>query len=368
MASRLYPPPSAGYAQALFGPRVPRQSLFGSGPSLYGDGSYSGNIIQGGVTLQPQVYNLAGVGVLENCIVVTGAATIAPNAETSASVAMGHNLVVIGPSATLAPSTNSKGLGLLFNGAIHARDGGRILVDKLGKAGNFGDLTAYDLLPAVLKAKVSHAKHLAYVILGEGALGAAGVYGIDAPGVAGSAATAMQSGGGGSGNTNSSGGYNTGCGGGKGGPCIGGGGFSGDAGEVGSSAAPYGAGGNGSSQRTDNFPTAGGPGDPVGVGAGYAIINGVGAGGGLLMLFSPILSIASGCILSADGAAGSNANTYGAGTASGGAGGGVVCIVTDAGGYSNEGTVRASGGPAGLGWYNNAGAGGAGSVNILTAA
>ena len=80
------------------------------GRSFFGNGQYTGNIMQGGAALQPQDYMLDGVTPLRRCIVVTGAATVAPSAETGASVVMGRNVVVDGAVATLAPSTASKGL------------------------------------------------------------------------------------------------------------------------------------------------------------------------------------------------------------------------------------------------------------------
>jgi hypothetical protein len=83
------------------------------------------------------------------------------------------------------------------------------------------------------------------------------------------------------------------------------------------------------------------------------------------MLFSPSITIASGCVVSADGAKGGDGTGCCGG---GGAGGGCVAAVTSPGGYQNSGTVRANGGIGGTGynaWFNG-GPGGVGSVNILT--
>lgn len=291
---------------------------------------------------------------LPNCIVVTGAATVAPDATTGASVFTAENIVVDG--GTLSPSTNSKGLIGIVSGSIRVMNGGRIHIDKLGKAGNFGNLTAYDLAPESLKRKLKRSALDAYVVQGEGAAGAARTTTFNVP-KNGIAAGAMQSGGGGTGASFSSASSWAGAGG-KGGPCCGGaasGAIGGDMGAQGTAdAGDYG--GPGTNGVSNGQAAGGGAGDPVGTGSA----NGEGAGGGLLMLFSPSVSIASGCIVSADGAKGGFINNPG-----GSAGGGIVCIVTNPGGYANAGTVRASGGAAQTS-SSTSGAGGAGSVNIFT--
>ena len=53
--------------------------LFFGGISAFGDGTYSGNIMQGGVALQPQDYLLDGITPMPRCIVITRPATIAPD-------------------------------------------------------------------------------------------------------------------------------------------------------------------------------------------------------------------------------------------------------------------------------------------------
>lgn len=81
------------------------------------------------------------------------------------------------------------------------------------------------------------------------------------------------------------------------------------------------------------------------------------------MMFSPIIKIDSGCIISADGGVGgSSANCAG-----GSAGGGCVVMVTKTSGYTNNGTVRANGGAPTSSPVSGA-AGGAGSVNIFSIA
>ncbi|MDO9082778.1 MAG: hypothetical protein Q7U56_05800, partial [Humidesulfovibrio sp.] len=299
---------------------------------------------------------------LQNAVVVTGAATVAPDGTTGASVVMCDTLILDGASASLKPSINSKGLIVYAKTRIHLLNGAKLNIDRLGKAGDFGNLTAYDLTPAGLKGKLSATKLGAYTVLGEGAAGAAANTSVGS-GLSGTAAGAMRTGGGGSGVTElpnpPPGGK-----GGKGGPCCGGAGGGGHSYQtteyVGIDAGDYGGpGGNGA---TGGNGGSGGAGDPVGNGAAGAA-SGEGAGGGLLMLFTPSLSIASGCIVSADGAR-AGASGYYAGAS---AGGGCVCIVTLSGGYSNNGTVRASGGeavnltPGYLG-----GPGGVGSVNLFT--
>lgn len=88
------------------------------------------------------------------------------------------------------------------------------------------------------------------------------------------------------------------------------------------------------------------------------------------MLFTPLLTIAAGCVVSADGSSGGNA-TDSYPVPGSGAGGGCVVIGTLSGGYQNSGTVRANGGASGTksndyytGTYG--GPGGAGSVNTFT--
>ena len=301
---------------------------------------------------------------VQNALVVTGAATVAPDAVTGASVVMGDTILLDGASASLKPSTNSKGLLVYTKTRFQLINGAKLNIDKMGKAGNFGTLTAFDLTPDSLKRKLNRSRLSAYVVLGEGANGAPANASVGS-GSAGSAAAAMQTGGGGSGVTElpnpPPGGK-----GGKGGPCCGGAGGGGhsyqatafagiDAGDFGGPGGNASTGGNGAT---------GGAGDPVGTGADGGV-NGEGAGGGLLMLFTPSFVNNAGCIVSADGArAGATCPNYYYG---GSAGGGIVCIVTKAGGYSNLGTVRAAGG-AGISGAYSGGPGGAGSVNIFTAA
>jgi hypothetical protein len=346
----------------MFGPTI-------SGLGLFGDGSYSGNVFQGGSAIQPQDYLLDGVTPLKQCIVVTGAATVPPSAETGASVVMARNVVVIGASATLAPSTNSKGLILLCRGGIYVRSGGKIHIDKLGKAGRItGGVSAWDLAPLALRKKISRKLHAAYVASEVGANGGPGGY---ASGQVGVPASAMQTGGGGGSGLRSWTNSNAG---GKGGTCCGGGGAGGGAGKYsaagyhpefyGYGTAPdYGPGGTGY-DGDGSGGSAGGPGDPPGTATitGNPANPGVGSGGGHIGLYAPVVNISSGCIVSADGAAGSTAGNC----PSGGAGGGRVVIVVRSGGYTNNGTVRANGG-ANVSGPNPSGAGGAGSVNLFTA-
>lgn len=341
--------------------------LAGIGRNQFGDGQYSQNIIQGGSVLWPDA---SGV------ITITGAATVAPDGETGASVVACDTLVINGAGASLAPSTNSKGLIIFAKTSITLLNGAKLNIDKLGKAGNFGNLTAYDLAPANLKSKLKKSALDSYVVQGEGAAGAAGIPasgGLSA-GNTGSAATAMQTGGGGSGaRCNNSNVISVGAGG-KGGTCCGGAGSGGAAGTVGNTisstaAGSYGgAGSDGSTNEGATYATGGGAGDPKGK-TYYSVTTEdvtnapTGAGGGLLMLFSPSISVASGCIVSADGGVGGGAP---GGTAGGSAGGGCVCVVTNTGGYANGGTVRAAGGASKSATYGSGGAGGAGSVNIFS--
>ena len=329
----------------------------GGSKSMFGDGSYSGNVMQGGSVLQP----VAGV------LTITAAATIAPDAVTGAAVLCCDTLVLDGASAALAPSTNSKGLVIYAQTRIQLLNGATCHINALGQAGNFGNLTALDLTPASIRRTLKKGLADVYAVQGEGAAGAAGAV-TYADGNTGSAAAAMQTGGGGSGGVNSNGSSASGPGG-KGGPCCGGAGSAACVSNFGAYSAPaagdYGGPGQNAYADDNRIATGGGSGDPVGTGL-YGGLSGGGAGGGLLMLIAPVIAIASGCVVSADGAPGVvGSNTYQ--TGAGGAGGGCVVLVASAGGYSNAGTVRASGGAASTGAsHKNGGAGGAGSVNTFT--
>ena len=130
------------------------------GRSFFGSGQYTGNIMQGGVALQPQDYLLDGVTPLSRCIVVTGVATVAPDTTTGAAVFMAHNLVLIGAGASLSASTNCKGLCGYVNGRVALRGGAHLHVDKIGKAGNFGDLSP-DMASALTTFRShNHAKNV----------------------------------------------------------------------------------------------------------------------------------------------------------------------------------------------------------------
>lgn len=326
------------------------------GRSLFGDGSYSGNLIQGGSVLRP-----AG-GVLT----VSAAATVAPDAVTGASVVMCDSLVLDGASASLRPSANSKGLIVFAKTGITLLNGAKLNIDALGRGGNFGNLTVWALVPDSLRPRLRADALAAYAVLGEGAAGAAAQPAVNANGLTGAAGAAMQTGGGGSG-CHAGGGTDPG---GKGGPCAGGAGSTGTPyAASGTRIAPEEYGGKGGwFNGTCTGASGGGAGEPIGPGTAGVVTPASGAGGGLLMLFAPALSVGAGCIVSADGGRGGSDSTSGYPGA--GAGGGIVCIVTGAGGYANSGTVRASGGLGGPNYGNNppctGGSGGAGSVNIFS--
>lgn len=315
--------------------------------SIFGDGTAYGNITG------TASYN-AGTGTWT----VTGAATVDIQAETDAAVLLCRNVVVDGPSAVLTVTTNCKGLLLFASESYQEINGGRTNIDYKGKAGNFGDLTPYDLVPAAWRGGLDQAGLDAYVFQGEGAAGAAAQTSVNTQGITGAAATAMQTGGGGSSTYNGNG-YACPPGG-KGGPCCGGAGAAANNG-YGVTTFPGDYGGpGGSSYPTVYNASGGGAGDPVGVGQGGGP-NGLGAGGGILAVFSPSISIASGCIASADGALGGGNTMYSGGSA----GGGNVLMVTLTGGLSNAGTIRAAGG-GNAGSNIKGGAGGVGSVNTFT--
>ena len=322
---------------------------FIGGPTrtLFGDGTYSGNIIQGGVTLQPQDYLLDGITPLAKCIVVTGAATVTPDATTRASVYSCQNLVITGASASLAAATNSKGLLGFVRGRVVITNGGSIHMDSLGLAGNFGNTPITSLIPATLLKHIRTENLAAYVLLGEGAAGAPACS-RDNSYNSGVAAGPMQTGGGGTGRAGSG----TAGAGGKGGPCCGGAGSGGAVHQTSPAAGAYG--GPGGAAKATSFSGGGGAGNPPGAGSngGAAALGG---GGGVVGLFAPSINIAAGAFIRADGAIGGVGNYRG-----GAAGGGCVVIVTSTGGLTNAGTICANGGGGtGGGW------GGIGSVNTF---
>lgn len=314
--------------------------------SLFGDGSYSGNIIQSGSVLQP---NAAGI------ITITGAATVAPDSGTGAAVFMCRSLVLNGASASLTALINCKGLIGFVKEGITSINGATLHMTQKGKAGNFGKLDAYSLAPASFQGKLKRSAIEVYAVQAEGAAaGATGnAWNNPAPGLA---AGAMQTGGGGQGPGN---GQALNWSAGKGGPCCGGAGSG--AGTSGYAAGDYGGpGGAGYGDMAHGY--GGGAGDPPGAGWNYNGSGnpGSGPGGGLLMLFTPRFTNNSGCVVASDGGVGGSA----ANCAGGSAGGGCVVIVTKPGGYTNVGTVRANGGPRTSSPVSG-GAGGAGSVNIF---
>lgn len=331
--------------------------------TLFGPGTYSNNITG--------TFSVSG-----NSITITGACTVAPDGTTGAAVVVCDSLTLDGASASLTPTTNCKGLLIFAKSSITLKNGAKLNIDKKGKAGNFGNLTPLNLMPASIQSKFKTSALAAYVVQGEGAAGAVGSA---SSGISGTAAGngTMKSGGGGSGSMGCCSSAATGAGG-KGGPCCGGAGSGATHRDRAGTAAagPYGGPGSNGSVSGGPGSAGGGAGDPVGVGAyvggsdaGVPQVP-AGAGGGLLMLFTPALLIDSGCIVSADGAmggAGTNGHTLGGG---GSAGGGIVCVVTKAGGLTNNGTLRANGGPiaqyASQNIAEQGGPGGAGSVNIFT--
>lgn len=347
----------------MWGPHV-------SGLSPYGTGHYSGNIVQGGVALQPQDYLLDGVTPMPRCIVITGAATVAPDSTTGAAVYMAHNLALIGASASLSASTNCKGLLGFVNGRVALRGGAHLHMNKLGRAGNFGDLSPDMLLPSTLTRRIATRKLRAYVVAGFGAAGGVSAVNADSSGTLGNsglAAGAMQAGGGGSGGAA----HGTSGHGGRGGPCGGGAGSGGVLGYDGTDAGDYGGpGSNALSATGSGIICGGGAGDPVGVGMSPGNVpntsfSGQGAGGGLLALFAARLDVGASCLVSTDGATGGPSYVGG-----GSAGGGIAILVTKPGGYANSGTIRAAGGASVGTTYAGlyGGAGGAGSVNIFALA
>jgi hypothetical protein len=311
-------------------------------PSIFGNGAYSKNLV-GSFSVD------AGV------VTITGPTFIIPDSVTGACVLRCKALIVEGALASLSPSINVKGMLVFATESITLLYGGRVHIDYLGKAGNFGPITPVSLIPPSLVRGFDLEKLRAFAVQSDGAAGGGGGYGGGSAvggGGTGVAAGAFQTGGGGGGSS-----YNTGHGasGGKGGPCCGGaGGGAALDGRWATAGGDYGGPG-GSGATGTVLSGGGGAGDPQGyctTGARY-----VGAGGGLLMLFSPSVGIGSGCSVSSTGAWNSD------GAAGGGAAGG-GCVVIASRQYNNAGTVSASGGYS----TANGGAGGVGSVNLYSIA
>jgi len=310
------------------------KSIIGGRKFIFGDGIYSQNVVQGGVTLQPDANGL---------ITITGAATVAPDATTQASVVSCDKLIVDGASASLSPSTSSKGLIVFAKTSIIIRNGGRVHINGLGYAGDFGGVVIPALTPEAIARKIRTDALAAYVF---GLVKTA----------AGTAASAMNAGGGGAGAgaTASSSAVRLGGSGGRSGSLCGGCG--------GGGACAFSTGTNWGGWAGG---AAGDYGSSVGLGGGNAT-RGYGGNGGLpggfLALLSPSIFIGPACTVSADGAnglpgaAGASA-VVGAG---GGGAGGILFFLTLPDGYSNNGTASANGG-------SGANAGGVGSVNVFSA-
>lgn len=339
----------------MLSPRV--QSL-----TLYGNGRYTGNIIQGGSALQPDANGV---------ITITGAATIAPDAGTNVAFAMCRTLVLDGASASLTASVPCKGLLVFANRKIELKNGAGITMTKKGVAGQvMTNPTLRDLVPSVYLGRFSRRRLASFALQKDGAAGAAPKVGGSQPGGTGTAGGAWQSGGGGSGAIVNSG--PSGAGGmgscfssGAGGGAVGNGP---DPLPTRPTAGPYGGAG-GRAYFEASGQGGGGAGNPGGQGWQAAAYGETGTAG-LLILVAPDVLIGSGCVVQSDGAAGGALiaanNSHGGG---GGTGGGILGILYR-NAYTNNGTARSSGGPGGLsssGSNYYGGPGGPGSVNIQQA-
>jgi len=329
----------------------------GATGTLFGNGTYSQNIVQGGSVLQPDA---------NGTITITGAATVVPDAFTGAAVVTCKNLVLDGAAATLTPTVQCKGLYVYASGQIQYINGAKSDVSYSGLEGDFGQVNPHDLIPAALRGRFSKTLLAPYTLLG-GAEGGAGysTTGATTNGNPGQAAAAFKTGGGGGGAARAGGGTSTSGSGGIGGTFCGGAGggstcativiSAGDAEDFGGTA--------GIPANSAAYPVGGSAGNPASAGLSGGTI-GTTKAPGVLMLFSPYMSIAAGCILSSDGGIGGNGYASGAGQA-----GGLIAVVTHVGGLSNLGTIRTNGGAGGIATYDGnskGGSGGAGSVNICT--
>lgn len=315
--------------------------------ALFGDGSYTSNIVQGGSTLTPT----AGV------ITITGAATVAPNGDNIAFV-MCDTLVLDGASASLTASSACKGLIVIAKTKIEFKNGAGASMTAKGVSGQvLVNPTLYSLIPATHQPKIKASFWQSISLQKDGAAGTANQTTVNVPGITGNAGGAWQSGSGGSGAVANSGT----AGGGAIGTCFSGG--SGGGGNVNSTAgwsAGEAYGGAGGTSGYSN--SRGGAGNPGGASPGGAGATGT---GGLLILAAPTIIVGSGSVVQADGVQNPDATH----TNGGSSGGGIVGVI-HGGSYTNSGTVRASGGApgtssSGASYYG--GAGGAGSVNVTTA-
>jgi hypothetical protein len=315
-----------------------------AGGSVFGDGSYSGNIIQGGSALTP----VSGV------ITITGAATIAPDANGTA-FAMCDTLVLDGAGASLTSSTACKGLFVIAKTKIEWKNGAGASMTAAGVSGQvMSNPTLYSLIPATYQGKFKQSSWESISLQKDGAAGTANQTTINVQGATGNAGGAWQSGSGGAGAVANSGT----AGGGAIGTCFSGG--SGGGGNVNSTAgwsAGVAYGGAGGTSGYSN--SRGGAGNPGGSAPGGAGATGT---GGLAIFASTTIIVASGSVVQADGVQ----NPSAVHTNGGSSGGGIVGMI-HGGSYTNSGTVRANGGAAGTsgsGAPYYGGPGGAGSVNV----
>lgn len=310
--------------------------------TIFGDGSYSKNIMQGGALLLPQTAWYGGQ-LIEDCLTITGAATVAPGPNGSSVVTCNY-LVIDGSSASLSPSSDSKGLLVFSKQGVILKNGAKLHTNAIGFGGDFGAASLDSLISPAVNPSIKREALAMYVV---GLVKTA----------AATDATKMCAGGGGAGATGTPASCTGGAGGNAGtfrGGCGGGGGSNGN-GEIwpGSAAGnfglSYGAGGVGGSHQG-----WGGRG---------------GWGGGLLGVITPYLVVLPRCLISSGGENGANgsksSNTPCPGAGGGGGGGGIVFILTLVNGLTNLGTIQAPGGVGGSGYATGA-SGNVGSVNIFT--
>lgn len=292
--------------------------------STFGDGTYSNNIIQGGSVLQP----------VNGVITITGAATIVPDASTLCAFACGHTLVLDGVGASLSPSAFCRGLFVIFK-RIEYKNGAGASMTSFGYPGEvLEDPNLFDLIPAAYQGKFKRSFWSAQTLRRTGAAGAAARVG-NGIGITGGTGVGRQTGGGGSGavgnsGTSGKGGAGTAFSGGSGGGSTVNSGACGDANEFG------GAGGFATYANS----TAGAGRPP---GAGGQGCTATGAGGIMIMAAEEGPFIGAGSVLQADGVKNTPQSVHTSGGSTGGGG----ILIYHAGTYTNLGTLRANGGPAG---------------------
>lgn len=321
-----------------------------------------------------------------------GAVTISSNTEESVTEDTGvlvknYSSLTIDASVSLTTDNRCKAALIYVDGdctingtlkmdsrGASQSAGGDVNISRSESGGAGGGTTAHaDFQPSEDNQPTSdvgggtHTKYRSQQAGGGGGPGGADQSGAGSAGTAGST---DQTGGGGGGGGGRGPGSQVGGDGAAGTAYSGGPGGGGAGGSDGSDAtdasANGGSGGPGSSSSVANRGGGGGAGNPGGaLGSGNAQAGTDGTGGFLVLVVSGDLTIASGGVVSADGASGGNAGTQDPSTGGGGGGsGGGRVIILYKGTLTNNGTIRANGGAGGT--TLSAGTGGTGGAGTTS--